>query len=103
LAQSIQTALTPNPALGSALVTHPFHPLSGGRFPVLKTRKIGGQEVLTLYDKDRGIVCIPREWTDRAVFPQSAGLTQPAPILEVCCLLKLCDLVRMAGKKIDDE
>jgi Family of unknown function (DUF5372) len=103
LGQTIQTALVANPALGCALITHPFHPLSGQRFPILKTRKIGGREVLTLYDKDRGSVSIPRDWTDQAVLPPYPGAMEPAPILDVGCLLKLHDLVRTATKRIDHE
>jgi hypothetical protein len=103
LGQTIQTALVPHAALGSALITHPFHPLSGQRFPILKTRKIGGQEVLSLYDEKRGSLSIPRDWTDQAVLPPYSGLIEPAPILDVRCLLKLHDLVRTVTKRIDDD
>jgi hypothetical protein len=89
--------------LGWALITHPFHPLSGQRFPILKARKIGGQEVLSLYDEKRGSLSIPRVWTDQAVLPPHSGLIEPAPILDVRCLLKLHDLVRIATKRVDDE
>jgi hypothetical protein len=44
----------PKPALGWAVITHPFRPLSGQRFAILKVRKIAGQEVLSLYDQKRG-------------------------------------------------
>jgi Family of unknown function (DUF5372) len=101
--QTIQTALAANPDLGWALITHPFHPLSGQRFPILKARKIAGQEVLSLYDEKRGSVSIPSDWTDQVVLPPYAGLIEPAPILDVRCLLKLHDLVRIATKRIDDE
>jgi hypothetical protein len=90
--------------LGWALITHPFHPLKGQRFAILKIRKIGGQEVLSLYDDKRGSsLPIPREWTDQAVLSLEAGLIEPAPILDVRCLLKLHDLVRAVTKRIDDE
>ena len=103
MGQTIQTALVPHAALGSALITHPFHPLSGQRFSILKTRKIGGQEVLSLYDEKRGSLSIPRDWTDQAVLPPYSGLIEPAPILDVRCLLKLHDLVRTVTKRIDDD
>ena len=93
----------PNPSLGWALITHPFHPLKGQRFAILKIRKIGGQEVLSLYDDKRGSLPIPRDWTDQAVLCPEAGLIEPPPILEVQCLLKLQDLVRATIKRIDDE
>jgi hypothetical protein len=103
LGQTIQTALLPNPSLGWALITHPFHPLSGQRFAILKIRKIAGQEVLSLYDDKVGSLPILRDWTDQAVLCPHAGLIEPAPILDVRCLLKLHDLVRAATKRIDDE
>jgi uncharacterized protein DUF5372 len=88
----------PKPALGWALITHPFHPLSGQRFPILKVRKIAGQEVLSLYDQKRGSLTIPRAWTDQAEPSPDAGLPEPPPILEVRCLLKLHELVRATSK-----
>jgi uncharacterized protein DUF5372 len=93
----------PNPSLGWAIVTHPFHPLKGQRFPILKIRKIAGQEVLSLYDDKRGSLPIARDWTDQAVLSPHADLIEPAPILDARCLLKLHDLVRAAAKRIDDE
>jgi hypothetical protein len=89
--------------LGWALITHPFHPLKGKRFAILKIRKIGGQEVLSLYDDQRGSLPILREWTDQAVLSPGADPIEPAPILDVRCLLKLHDLVRALTKRIDDE
>jgi hypothetical protein len=103
LGQTLQTALLLNPSLGWALITHPFHPLKGQRFAILKIRKMGGQEVLSLYDDKRGSLPIPRDWTDQALPSGHAGLIEPAPILDARCLLKLQDLVRVATKIIDDE
>ena len=65
--------------------------------------KIGGQEVLSLYDDKRGSLPIPRDWTDQAVLSPDAGLIEPAPILDARCLLKLHDLVQAVTKRIDDE
>jgi hypothetical protein len=101
--QTIQTALLPNPSLGWAIVTHPFHPLKGRRFAILKIRKLGEQEVLSLYDDKRGSLPIPRDWTDQALLWPCAGLIEPAPILDARCLLKLHDLVRGVTKRFDDE
>jgi hypothetical protein len=89
--------------LGWALITHPFHPLKGRRLAILKIRKIGGQEVLSLYDDKRGSLPIPRDWTDQALLCPHTGLIEPAPILDARCLLKLQELVRAATKTIDDE
>lgn len=100
---TIQTTLLSNPSLGWALITHPFHPLKGQRFAILKIRKIAGREVLSLYDDKRGSLPIPRDWTDQALLSPHAGLIEPAPILEARCLLKLHDLVQAITKRIDDE
>ena len=48
------------------MVTHPFHPLSGKRFLILKTRRTGGHEILSLLAEGQGTIAMPREWTDRA-------------------------------------
>jgi len=52
--------------LGSAEVVHPFHPLRGRRFDVLKIRHVSGVETLSLRDSDLGSFAMPREWTDWA-------------------------------------
>src|SRR6266481_5902419 len=64
---TIQTALASNLSSGWALITHPFHPLKGQRFAILKIRKVAGQEVLSLYDDKRGSLPFPSDWTDQAV------------------------------------
>ena len=50
--------------MGWAEVRHPFHPLKGQRFPVLKTRRVGGTETLILRESTRGSLAVRREWTD---------------------------------------
>jgi hypothetical protein len=89
--------------LGWATVTHPFHPLLGKRFLVLKVRRVGGHEVLSLFDEDKGTIALPREWTDQAPpSPYSSVLDKPPPILHATYLLKLCELIELIGKRIDD-
>jgi Family of unknown function (DUF5372) len=78
------------------VITHPFHPLVGQRFAILKVRKIAGQDVLSLYDEKRGSLTMPRAWTDQAEPSPYAGL--PAPRFDVRCLLKLHELVRASSK-----
>jgi hypothetical protein len=88
--------------LGWATITHPFHPLLGKRFLVLKVRRVGGHEVLSLFDEDKGTIALPREWTDQAPpSPYSSVLDKP-PILHATYLLKLCELIALIGKRIDD-
>jgi hypothetical protein len=59
--------------LGSAEVTHPFHPLRGQRFVVLKVRRVSGVETLSLRHSELGSFAMPREWTDWA--PPNAHVT----------------------------
>ena len=64
--RSEQTALVHSSALGWAEIVHPFHPLRGGRFEVLKKRRRAGVDTLILRELERGTLSIPREWTDWA-------------------------------------
>ena len=88
--------------MGWATVTHPFHPLLGKRFLILKMRKVRGREVLSLFDEQNGTVTLLREWTDQALPSPYASVLKQAPILQVDCLLKLQELAQVIRKKIDD-
>lgn len=88
--------------MGWATVTHPFHPLLGKRFLVLKTRRTSGQVILSLFAEGHGTIALPREWTDQAPpSPYTAVLPAP-PILDALCLIKLRGLVEWIGKGVDD-
>ena len=50
--------------MGSTAITHPFHPLRGQRFPVLKIRRVSGVPCVSLRHADRGSFAVPQEWTD---------------------------------------
>ncbi len=50
--------------MGSAEITHPFHPLHGRRFAVLKIRRVSGVPTLSLRHTDRGSFAVPQDWTD---------------------------------------
>jgi hypothetical protein len=52
--------------LGSAEVIHPFHPLRGQQFAVLKVRKVSGVVTLSLRHPELGSFAMPRDWTDWA-------------------------------------
>ena len=52
--------------MGWAEIRHPFHPLRGQRFEVLKKRRVAGVDTLILRELKRGSFSIAREWTDRA-------------------------------------
>jgi Family of unknown function (DUF5372) len=79
--------------LGSAEVTHPFHPYRGQRFVVLKVRKVAGVERLSLRHPDLGSLAMRAEWTDWAS-PNNATQNSGAPlIIDIFALLELAQLV----------
>jgi hypothetical protein len=92
-ARTRQTAQQPKPPLGLAEITHPFHPLRGQQFAVLKLRTVSGVELLSLRHPDLGSLSVARDWTDWA----APGTNPPAPhlalIIDADGLLTLSDLV----------
>jgi hypothetical protein len=50
---------------GCAEITHPFHPLKGKSFVILKCRSVAGVETLVLQGSSRGTFAVPKEWTDQ--------------------------------------
>src|SRR5438309_960212 len=70
-----RTALLANHPLGSAEITHPFHPRRGQRFVVLKVRRVSGVETLSLRHVELGSFAVPREWTDWAPLDAQAAPT----------------------------
>lgn len=59
-----RTALIGKEPLGSAEITHTFHPLHGQRFPVLNIRCVSGVACVSLRHADLGSFAVPQEWTD---------------------------------------
>lgn len=87
------TALGSNSHWESAEITHPFHPLRGKRFSVLKVRKVGGVEYLSLRGTAGGTFAVPREWTDRS---DPSGYTLeggPNIYFDFGCLLRVAELM----------
>jgi hypothetical protein len=87
--------------LGSATVSHPFHPLRGQTFEVLKVRRLSGQDSLSLRHPNRGTIAMPRDWTNWA--PPGA---EPPPgctplLIDAFDLVRLAELV--ACLKFRDE
>jgi hypothetical protein len=81
--------------LGWATITHPFHPLRGQRFEVLKPRQVAGTETLIVRDGERGSFSIARDWTDWGAPEPSAGLTASAGKLAFEPLMELLALIRV--------
>lgn len=62
--------------MGLAEITHPFHPLRGQRFAVLKVRHVSGIVSLSMRHAELGSFAVPQDWTDRGapVEPADASL-----------------------------
>ncbi len=84
--------------MGSAEVTHPFHPLRGQRFVVLKIRVISGVEILSLRHTELGSFGMPRDWTDWAPPDAPASTSDGALIIDAYSLLALANLLRLPCK-----
>jgi hypothetical protein len=96
MARSPVTAPHPSALSGSAEITHPFHPLKGQQFPILKLRRVRGIETLILQGTSHGTFAVPREWTDRAdPSPVAALGISPLPILDGLCLRQLAELIAL--------
>jgi hypothetical protein len=79
--------------LGWVEIRHPFHPLRGQRFEVLKRRRLAGVDTLLLRELERGSFSVAREWTDWAD-PSAYDLVGvPAQRLDVHLLFELVALV----------
>jgi hypothetical protein len=79
--------------LGWTEIRHPFHPLRGQRFQVLKARRIAGIDTLLLRELDCGSFGIAREWTDWADPSPYDSLDLPPRRLDADSLFKLAALL----------
>jgi hypothetical protein len=86
--------------LGSAEVTHPFHPLRGQRFVVLKIRKVSGVETLSVRHPDLGSFTLPQEWTDWRS-PQPAGTSSVIDAFGLAALAEILELLTGDRKGLD--
>jgi Family of unknown function (DUF5372) len=68
----------------------------------LKRRRIGGREVLSLFDESRGTVAVPRDWTDQAAPSLYTSGSESPPILHPVCLVQLLALAKAIHKGVDD-
>jgi hypothetical protein len=66
LARSAQITQKLNTLLGSVTITHPFHPLYGQNYTILKVKEVNGLRLYSLHT-DSGAICVPESWTDRQV------------------------------------
>jgi hypothetical protein len=79
--------------LGSAAIKHPFHPLHGQSFPILKTRRVGGVDTLTLRGTAGGTFAVPLSWTDHAEPTPWELLDREPPVFAAPFLWELVELI----------
>ena len=84
--------------MGWAEIRHPFHPLRGQRFQVLKERRSAGIDTLLLREQDRGTFSIAREWTDWADPSPYGALGLPLRRLDADSLFELAALLDQLTK-----
>jgi hypothetical protein len=89
----LRTAQSSSELSGSAEITHPFHPLRGQRFEILKTRRLSGVETLILRGTVGGTFAVARAWTDRAEPTPYASLERAPLLVTVEGLLALRELL----------
>ena len=81
--------------MGWAEIRHPFHPLRGQRFEVLKKRRVAGVDTLILRELERGSFSVAREWTDWGDPTLSDSLGLPPQRLNIQSLLELVTLLEV--------
>lgn len=89
--QSKQKALNHNKDLGHATILHPYHPLYGQSFPILKARKVNGIRRYSLQSGD-DVFAVPETWvSDVSTNAFSDSYFDPCSIQH---LLELADLLK---------
>lgn len=83
-------ALVNSELSGSAQITHPFHPLRGQQFVVLKVRRISGRQTLILQGSPLATFAVAADWTD---WPAAEPAERGSTILEAGALQTLALLV----------
>jgi hypothetical protein len=94
----VRTALDHSQHLGWAEIRHPFHPLRGQRFEVLKKRRVAGVDTLILRECKRGSFSIARDWTDWADPSGYDSLSLPPGRFEAESLCELATLVEQLNR-----
>ena len=74
--------------MGWAKIVHPFHPLTGQKFEILKKKKVAGEDIFSLRGTS-GVFGIQKSWTDQFNDPLATFDT----ILSATYLLKLSELI----------
>jgi hypothetical protein len=78
---------------------HPFHPLRGKQFAVLKSRRVRGVECLVLKGSESGTFAVPRDWTDQARPDAYRDAEVEVRFLKLDSLLAIVELSNSISKK----
>jgi hypothetical protein len=80
-------------------IMHPFHPLRGKRFAILKSRVVRGVECLVLKGSESGTFAVPRDWTDQARPDPYRDAELGEEFLRLESLLAIVELSNYISKK----
>ncbi len=79
-------------------ITHPFHPLYGKHFKLLKKRKVSGRDTLILQGTSSATFAVDSEWTDKDT-PDIYECSNTSHLILSCHkLLELAELVDKINK-----
>jgi hypothetical protein len=93
--QSARIAQILNQDYGTATITHPFHPLYGKTYPILKIRKYPHERFYSLHTGD-DVFCVPESW----VTPENKG-SHSNSVFNADVLRSLLDLARIFEECVD--
>jgi hypothetical protein len=100
---SALTAQSDCSPLGWAEIRHPFHPLRGQSFLVLKERCVAGVDTLVLRGLERGSFSVAQEWTDRADPSPYQALGLSPCRFDVTLLLELAKLLEQLAQPVPKQ
>ena len=83
--------------MGSLVVTHPFHPLSGCELEILYVKRRSGALVFVCASGAGRSVTLPQAWTDRGV----AAEEHPLAVEGLCAARALVDALVSRGSGRD--
>jgi len=76
-----------------AIITHPFHHLTGKCLKILSSKPFNKHEILRLESVSGKLIDIPREWTDKADLDLYQSFSDSPPLLSFSHLLQLADFI----------
>ena len=94
-AQSAHIAQILNTDYGKATITHPYHPLFGKTFPILKIRKFPSGRFFSLLAED-DVFCVPESWA----IPKEANYSDNS-LFNAEVLRSLLDYMQIYQENID--